>query len=158
MGDECYIQTDVNIGDPPLVRMGNNVWLTGCTLFGHDGSIGMINRAYGLKLDHVGKVDIGSDVFIGYRAIIMPGVTIGDKVIVGAGSIVTRDVPSNSVVAGVPARRLCSLDELVDRQKAETDRLPWHHLIEKRDGAFDPALEPELERLRVEHFFGGHAH
>lgn len=69
----------------------------------------MLNHAYGLKLDAVGKVDIGSDVFVGYQAIIMPGVTIGDKVIVAAGSVVTGDVPSNSVVAGVPARRICSL-------------------------------------------------
>jgi len=154
IGDHCYIQTDVNITDPALVRMGDNVCLTGCTLFGHDGSIGMVNHAYGLKLDAVGKVDIGSDVFIGYQAIIMPGVTIGDKVIVGAGSVVTGDVPSNSVVHGAPARRVCSLDDLVRYRKVVTAGLPWRHLIEQRSGFYDAALEPELLRLRVHHFFG----
>ena len=154
MGKNCYIQTDVYIGDPGLIRLGDNVWLTGCTLFGHDGSVGMINRAYGLKLDHVGKIDIGSDVFIGYRAVILPGVTIGNRVIVGAGAVVTRDVPSNSVVVGVPARRVCSLDHLVERLKTLNKDLPWREIIERREGAFDPALEPELERLRVRYFYG----
>lgn len=154
VGEHCYIQTDVTITDPALVRMGNNVVLTGCTLFGHDGSVGMLNHAYGLKMDAVGKVDIGSDVFIGYRAIIMPGVTIGARVIVAAGSVVTSDVPPNSVVHGVPARRVCSLDDLVRYRKVATAGLPWRHLIKQRSGDFDPALEPELLRLRVRHFFG----
>lgn len=47
---------------------------------------------------------IGKRVFIGMNSIIMPGVTIGDEVIVGAGSIVTKSVPSNCIVAGNPAR------------------------------------------------------
>src|SRR5438067_7454763 len=103
MGNNCYILSDVVFTDPCYVRIGNNVRMTGCTLFGHDGSINMINEAYGLKLDRVGKIDIGSDVFVGYGAFIMPGVTIGDRVIIGAGAIVTHDVPSNSVMVGVPA-------------------------------------------------------
>lgn len=47
---------------------------------------------------------IGNRCFVGSRAIIMPGVSIGDECIIGAGSVVTHDVPSNSIVAGVPAR------------------------------------------------------
>ena len=106
-----------------------------------------------------------SDAFIArrawqldYRAIIMPGVIIGDNVIVGAGAVVTHDVPSDSVVVGVPARRVCSLNELVQRLTAANEGLPWLPIIEKRVGDFDPALEPELERLRVQHFFGGADH
>jgi acetyltransferase-like isoleucine patch superfamily enzyme len=49
---------------------------------------------------------IGNDVWIGARAIILSGVTIGDGVIVGAGSVVTKDVPAYAIVAGVPARVL----------------------------------------------------
>src|SRR5262245_39094951 len=154
MGSDCYIGSDVIFTDPWYVRMGNNVHMTGCTLFGHDGSVNMINRAYGLKLDHVGKVDIGSNVFIGYRAIIMPGVTIGDNVIIGAGAIVTSDVAPNSVMLGVPARRACSLDELVERLKTLNVMFPWCSIVEKRIGTFDPALEVELKRLRVRHFYG----
>ena len=62
--------------------------------------------------DHVngGKRDtrIGRYCFVGANAIIMPGITIGDHCIVGAGAVVTRDVPSNSVVAGNPAKVLKS--------------------------------------------------
>jgi acetyltransferase-like isoleucine patch superfamily enzyme len=49
-------------------------------------------------------VRIGNDVWIGTRAIILPGVQIGDGAIIGAGSVVTRDVPALAVVGGVPAR------------------------------------------------------
>jgi len=47
---------------------------------------------------------IGSDVWVGYGAIILSGVTVGDSVIIGAGAVVTRDIPSNSVAVGNPAR------------------------------------------------------
>jgi maltose O-acetyltransferase len=49
----------------------------------------------------------------------MPGVTIGNDVVIGALSIVTKDVPSNSVVAGVPARVLCSIEEYMTKVKPE---------------------------------------
>ena len=49
-------------------------------------------------------VRIGNDVWIGCRAIIQPGVSIGDHAIVGAGAVVTRDVPAGAIVGGVPAR------------------------------------------------------
>lgn len=56
-------------------------------------------------------VEIGDDVWIGGGAIILPGVTIGSNVIVGAGSVVTKDVPNNVVVAGNPAKIIKRLEE-----------------------------------------------
>src|ERR1041385_4289336 len=100
IGDYCYIQTNVTFTDPKYVRLGNNVRMSGCILFGHDGSVNMINRAFGLKLDRVGKIDVRDNVFIGHGAIILPGVTIGPNAIIAAGTIVSRDVPPDSVVAG----------------------------------------------------------
>lgn len=50
------------------------------------------------------KTHVGRNCLIGVNAIIMPGVTIGDEVVVGAGAVVTRDVPSNSLVVGNPAQ------------------------------------------------------
>lgn len=154
MGEHCSVQQNVTITDPKLVRLGNNVRLSGCTLFGHDGSVNMINRAYGLKLDRVGKIDIRDNVFIGHGAIVLPGATIGPNAIVAAGAVVTGDVAPNSVYAGVPARRICDIREMVERMAAASDRYPWRALIEQRQGAYDPALEPQLQRMRVEHFFG----
>ena len=103
MGEQCSINTNVVITDPAYTRFGNNVRLTGCILFGHDGSVNMLNCAYGLKLDRVGKVDIRDNVFVGHGAIVLPGVTIGPNAIVAAGSVVNHDVPPGSIVAGVPA-------------------------------------------------------
>ena len=66
MGEHCSIQLGAQITDPQLVSMGRNVRLSGCTIFGHDGSVNMLNRAFGLKLDAVGPVIIGDDAFIGH--------------------------------------------------------------------------------------------
>lgn len=57
-------------------------------------------------------VIIGSDVWIGARAVILPGVTIGDCSVVAAGAVVTKDVPEYSVVAGVPARVVKKLEKV----------------------------------------------
>lgn len=54
-------------------------------------------------------VEIGDDVFVGARAIILRGVTVGEGSVVGAGSVVTRDIPAYSVCAGNPARVIRSL-------------------------------------------------
>ena len=50
-----------------------------------------------------GRVQIGSQCFLGFRSIVLPGVTLGDRCIVGAGAVVTKPFPSNSIIAGVPA-------------------------------------------------------
>lgn len=73
----------------------------------------------------IGKVAIGSRVFVGAGAIILPGVVIGDDVIIGAGSVVTGDVASNSVVAGNPARVLCFTVEYLKKKKAEMTLVPF---------------------------------
>lgn len=58
--------------------------------------------------DRGGDVVIGDRVWIGFRAIVLPGVTIGEAAVVGAGAIVTRDVEAFTIVAGSPARKLKS--------------------------------------------------
>ena len=69
-----------------------------------------------------GPVIIGDHVWIGYRAIIMPGVTIGDGVVVAAGAVVTRDVPPNHIVAGAPAK---SIGERNIDLNYSLDYRPW---------------------------------
>ncbi|OGC94626.1 MAG: hypothetical protein A2W25_09380 [candidate division Zixibacteria bacterium RBG_16_53_22] len=58
MGEHCSIDRNAQIEDRAYIRLGNNVRIADCAVFGHDGAINMINRAYGLSLDSVGKVDI----------------------------------------------------------------------------------------------------
>jgi acetyltransferase-like isoleucine patch superfamily enzyme len=154
MGEHCSIDPHAQIAGGAQIRLGNNVRLATCAVFCHDGSVNMINRAFGLRLDSVGKVDIRDNVYIGYHAIILPGVTIGPNAIVSAGSVVRSDVAEGDVVAGVPARRVGRLEMSVAMLKARNQKFPWRHLIEKRNTEYDPVLEPELTRLRVQHFYG----
>ncbi len=154
IGRDCRINTDVWVSDPAYVRLGNNVTLSTCALIGHDASIGVIGRATGKKLDSVGKIDIGDNVFVGYGAILLPGITIGPNAIIAAGAVVTRDVEPGAVVAGVPAKPVGTFDDVANRLEAKTKELPWGHLIQQREGDYDAALEPELVRLRVKHFYG----
>ncbi len=65
-------------------------------------------------IEEAKPVKIGRRVWIGYGAIILKGVTIGDNAVIGAGSVVTRDVPANTLAAGSPARVIRRLDELTE--------------------------------------------
>lgn len=65
----------------------------------------------------IGKVKIGNNVFIGAETVILPNVTIGDNVVIGSNSTVSRDVPSNSVIAGNPARYICSIEVFVEKNR-----------------------------------------
>ena len=154
MGEHCSIDPHALIEDRSRIRLGNNVRLANCAIFCHDGAVNMINRAYGLRLDSVGKVDVRDNVYIGYGAIILPGVTIGPNAIVSVGSVVRADVGEGDVVAGVPAKRVGRLEMSVEMLMARNEQYPWRQLIERRGGEIDPALESELERLRVAYFFG----
>ncbi len=153
-GDWCYIMPSATFTDPKHVEIGNNVQMATCTVLGHDGSISMLNRAYGKALDSVGPVRLKDNVFIGHNAIVMPNVTIGPNAIVAAGSLVTRDVPEGKIVCGVPAKVIGSVDTLVAFREQQMQALPWVDLINERGiSGHDPRLEPELLARRVAHFF-----
>jgi acetyltransferase-like isoleucine patch superfamily enzyme len=94
--------------EPYLVRIGNHCTISGEVQFiTHDGGVWIFKES----IPKFGKIEIKDNCFIGYRSIILPNVTIGPNSVVGAGSVVTKNVPPNTVVAGVPARVLYSSDE-----------------------------------------------
>jgi serine acetyltransferase len=61
------------------------------------------------------KTIIGNDVFLGANAVVLPGVKIGNGAIIGAGAVVTKDVDSYSVVAGNPAKFMCTVNEYIQK-------------------------------------------
>jgi acetyltransferase-like isoleucine patch superfamily enzyme len=154
IGADTSINIGANITDPAYVSIGNNCTLSNCTLLGHDGVVRIINNAYNKKIDSVGKIVIHDNSFIGHGVIIMQGLVIGPNSVVAAGAVVTRDVPPHTVVGGVPAKPIATIQSLVDRLEARSNDYPWIHLIRKRVGAFDPAMEPDLIQMRVKHFYG----
>lgn len=154
MGESNSINVGITITDPAYLRIGNNCALSACTLLGHDGSIRVLNAAYGKTLDSVGKIDIRDNSFVGHGAIVMPRVTIGPNSIVAAGAVVTTDVAPGTVVGGNPARVICTTEAMVERMEARSDAYPWNDMIKRRKGAFDAAMEPELVRMRQHSFYG----
>jgi acetyltransferase-like isoleucine patch superfamily enzyme len=109
------------LAEPHLCEIGNNVWIAAdVTFLNHDGSVVMLhglNRTDAVNV--VGKIVIHDNVFIGRSTILMADVQVGPNAIVAAGSVVTRDVPPETVVGGVPAKPLCTLDEYVARYAGE---------------------------------------
>lgn len=99
--------------EPYLVSIGSNCQLTNCRIHTHGG--GNIIRDKYPKYDSFGKVTIGNWVYIGTDAQIMPGVIIGDHVLVAAGSIVTKSIPDGCVVAGNPARIIGTTNDYIKR-------------------------------------------
>src|SRR5271170_1421123 len=153
-GDDCYIMPSSVFTDPQYVEIGNNVQMAACTVFGHDGSVAMLIRAYGVILDAVGPVRLKDNVFIGHNSIIMPNVTIGPNAIVAAGSLVTRNVPEGKIVSGVPAKVVGSVDTLLAFREQQTKELPWADLLIARGiSAYEPKFEPELLARRLAYFF-----
>jgi maltose O-acetyltransferase len=65
-------------------------------------------------------------VFIGAESVVLPGVTIGNNVIIGANSTVTHDIPENSVAAGSPARVICSLEEYLEKERTRMKTTPCY--------------------------------
>jgi acetyltransferase-like isoleucine patch superfamily enzyme len=102
-----------NFGSEPyLVSIGRHTTISfGVTFITHDGGTFVFRERPEYKsVIKYGRITVYENCFIGARAIIMPGVTIGPNAVVAAGAVVTKSVPPNSVVAGVPARVLCDVE------------------------------------------------
>ncbi len=116
--------------EPYLVTLGDNVFISlEAKFICHDGGILPFRRELP-DLDLASPITVGSDVFIGMGAVILRGVTIGNRSIVGAYAVVTKDVPDNTIVAGNPARVVGQTDNYLERAVAQS--LKIGHLSEFR--------------------------
>lgn len=116
VGNNCFIFSEkVETSEPYLVSIGNNVTISYNVCFNtHDDSV---EAYYNRDSLIVGKITIGDNCFIGVGSILLPGVTLADNCIVGAGSVVTKSFKEGSVLAGVPARIICTVNELYQKNK-----------------------------------------
>ena len=105
-----------------LIEIGDNVTLAPRVhVLCHDAS----TKPF-LGHTKIGRVTIGDNVFVGAESVILPGVTVGSNVIVGANSTVTHDVPEGVVVAGSPARVICTLEEYLAKERTRMESSPCY--------------------------------
>lgn len=131
--------------EPYLIKIGDHVELThGVKLITHDGSVWTLREKEQYKnVDFMAPIVIGNNTFVGMNSLILPGTTIGNNVIIGAGSVVKGTIPDNTVYAGVPARFIKTIDEF---EKLKKDKL-----LETKDMSAKNK-EATIRRLRPEWF------
>lgn len=106
--------------EPYLIEIGDNVrFSSDCKIVTHDGAVHVLRNQMGeyKDADIFGKVKIGNNVFIGMDSILLPGTEIGDNCIIAAGSVVKTKVPANMVYGGIPAKKICTIDEYREKNK-----------------------------------------
>lgn len=106
-GERFYSNSLVDTLVPDLVEIGDDFMSApGSIILAHDASLFMFVGKYKIQ-----KTIIGNKVFLGANSVILPGIKVGNNVIVGAGAVVTKNVNDNSVVAGNPAKFLCTVKD-----------------------------------------------
>ena len=139
MGQECTISAYQR------VRIGEQCVIADRAMFiDFDHGVVEVERPIRVQGIYKRDVEVGSNVWIGYGACILRGVRVGDNSIVGTNSVVTKDVPANAVVAGIPAR--------VIRMREAPEELRWSDPVEP-----DPAAETTLPSAASSRARGGTA-
>lgn len=119
VGDNFFFQPRVIPSDPKLIKFHNNVSVaSGVTFINHDLVHNVLNNLNKGNFAYTaGCIEVMDNVFIGSNATILPNVKIGPNAIIAAGAVVTKDVPENSIVAGVPAKVIGKFDEYVEKRR-----------------------------------------
>ena len=130
MGQECTISAYQH------VRIGEQCVIADRAMFiDFDHGIVEVERPIRLQGIYKRDVEVGNNVWIGYGACILRGVSVGDNAVIGTNAVVTKDVPANAVVAGIPAR-------IVRMREAPQD-LRWAHPVEPDPEAWT-TLQPSI--------------
>lgn len=120
LGDDIFWQPRRFPADPEKISLGDNVRVSANVEFvNHDIVSFVLNHKYKTTefKPRRGCIEVGNNVMIGSNVIIMPNVRIGSNVAIAAGAIVTKDVPNNVVVGGIPAHIIESFEELEGKSR-----------------------------------------
>lgn len=130
VGENCEIFATASFGSEPyLISIGDHVRVNKNVEFiTHDGGTWVFRSQFytpsfknAKNATLFGRIRVGNNVHIGTNSVIMPGVNIGNNVIIGCNAIVTRNVPDNSVFAGVPARFIETIQEYESKHLNDFD-------------------------------------
>lgn len=166
----------IDLTRPSLIEIGDHVDINAnFTIMTHDFGTFVFRNLYGDFIPSSGKVKIGNNIYFGRNVTILKGVEIGDNCIIGLGSVVTKSISPNSVVAGCPAKVICDIEtyykKRISQQFTESvefglslierkHRLPsiydfkeeWVNFITKEDLEKYPKYENVI-RLRLKNHF-----
>jgi len=136
IGRKTVIGQECTISAYQRVSIGEQCVIADRAMFiDFDHGVVEVERPIRLQGIYKRDVEVGSNVWIGYGACILRGVRVGDNAIVGTNAVVTRDVPANAVVGGVPARVL--------RMRETPERLRWPHPVEPDPEAATTLPQPD---------------
>jgi len=139
--------TTIDFTRPCLVELGNNLDINhNFSILTHDFGTFVFRNYYKDFVNSSGKVKIGDNIVFGRDVTILKGSSIGDNCIIGAGSIVSGVIPSNSVAVGRPAKVVCSLDDYYNKRKAiqEKEAIEYAKELVSYKGGID--------KLKIEDF------
>jgi len=115
IGKNFYANHNLTILDANEVSFGDDVLIApNCSFYTATHPIDVQFRKQGLE--YAKPIKIGNNVWIGGNVVVLPGVTIGDNSVIGAGSVVTKDIPANVVAVGNPCREIRKIDERSDEK------------------------------------------
>ena len=132
LGKNCRLNNNNYGSEPYLISFGDYVSAINVDFVTHDGAVWIWRREQP-KIEYFKTINIGSNVFIGAKALILPGSNIGSNVIIGAGSVVKGEIPSGYVYAGVPAKKLSSIDDYLKKNKKNFTMTKLMSYEKKRD-------------------------
>ena len=142
VGNDCQFTGKMDFGSEPyLIEIGNHVLIAGATFLTHEGAHWVLQGLDLKKYDNTfgyGRIVIKDNVYLGHQCTILRGVTIGQNTIVGACSLVNKSLEPNSVYAGVPAKKICSLEEFESKFMAD---MPEFDLENYRKNKKDEVLK-----------------
>lgn len=134
IGENFFFQPRMIPSDPELIKFHNNVTVaSGVTFINHDIIDRMIHYTGVETPYHCGCIEVMDNVFIGSNATILSDIRIGPNAIVAAGSVVTKDVKPNTVVAGNPAKEIGTYDDFIKKRKSDLIADPWENFYHEKD-------------------------